>query len=173
MAHFAEIDENNIVLRVVVIDDSDCAGGDYPESETIGAHFCNKLFGGTWKQTSYNSNFRKNYAGIGHIYNSEKDMFVAPQPYPSWILNDEGDWEAPISYPDDGDMYIWDEDTLSWVLVAMNVNATSKEELETLDGVGPSLAQAIIDGRPWTSVNDLTTISGISQTMVDGWNITV
>jgi len=114
MAHFAQINENNIVTQVIVVADSDCGGGQYPESDPIGAAFCNNLLGGTWKQTSYNNNFRKRYAGIGYTFDAEKDMFIAPQPYASWTLNSEGDWEAPVAMPDDGNPYIWNEETQSW-----------------------------------------------------------
>lgn len=123
MAHFARIDENNIVIQVIVVADSDCGGGQYPDSDPIGAAFCNNLLGGTWKQTSYNNNFRKNYAGIGYIYDAENDMFVAPQPYPSWILDAEGEWQPPIPIPKDngvGDppkFYQWNEDTINWIEV--------------------------------------------------------
>ena len=117
MAHFAQIDENNIVTQVIVVADSDCGGGDYPEADPIGAAFCNNLLGGTWKQTSYNNNFRKRYAGIGYTFDAEKDMFIAPQPYPSWTLDDEGDWQPPVAMPDDDKSYYWDEETNNWVEV--------------------------------------------------------
>jgi len=117
MAHFAQIDENNIVTQVIVLADSDCGGGQYPEADPIGAAFCNNLLGGIWKQTSYNNNFRKRYAGIGYTFDAEKDMFIAPQPYPSWTLDDEGDWQAPVPYPDDGKVYEWDEENQTWVEV--------------------------------------------------------
>jgi len=123
MAHFAEINSNNIVLRVVVIDDS---------VESDGENWCNNFFGGgNWKQTSYNTHgnqhptgtpFRKNYAGIGHIYDSTRDAFIAPQPFPSWNLVEETClWEAPIPYPTvpegSTDIYTWNEDTQAWDLV--------------------------------------------------------
>lgn len=114
MAHFAEIDANNIVKRVIVVSNDDCNGGDFPGSEASGAAFCHNLLGGTWKQTSYNSNFRKRYAGKGFKYDADLDMFITPQPYASWTLNSEGDWEAPVAKPDDGNEYIWNEDTQSW-----------------------------------------------------------
>lgn len=114
MAHFAQIDENNTVTQVIVVSDSDCGGGQYPESDPIGAAFCNRLLGGNWKQTSYNNNFRKQYAGIGYTFDAERDMFIAPQPYPSWTLDNEGDWQPPVPYPTDGKMYYWDEDFQSW-----------------------------------------------------------
>lgn len=114
MAHFAEINANNIVKRVIVVSDDDCGGGTYPGSDPIGATFCNNLLGGTWKQTSYNNNFRKRYAGKGFKYDADLDMFITPQPYASWTLNFEGDWEAPVAKPDDGNEYIWNENTQSW-----------------------------------------------------------
>jgi hypothetical protein len=114
MAHFAQIDENNIVTQVIVVADSDCGGGQYPESDPTGAAFCNKLLGGTWKQTSYNNNFRKRYAGVGYKYDADLDMFIAPQPYPSWTLDNEGDWQPPVAMPDDGNPYVWNEETQSW-----------------------------------------------------------
>ena len=117
MAHFAEINENNVVTQVIVVADSNCGGGQYPESDPIGASFCNKLFGGIWKQTSYNNNFRKQYAGIGYTFDSNKDVFIAPQPYPSWTLNDESDWISPLPYPDDNNDYIWNEETQTWDLI--------------------------------------------------------
>lgn len=115
MAYFAQIDENNIVTQVIVVADSDCGGGQYPESDPIGAAFCNNLLGGTWKQTSYNNNFRKRYAGIGYSFDADNDMFIAPQPFPSWTLDDEGAWQPPIKMPDDDKMYQWDEETQAWI----------------------------------------------------------
>jgi hypothetical protein len=118
MAHFAKLDENNVVLEVIVVSNRDCSTPDGTEVESIGIAFCECLFGGTWKQTSYNGNFRKRYAGIGYTYDADLDAFIPPKPYPSWILNDEtANWEAPIPMPDDGKTYVWDEDTLSWVEV--------------------------------------------------------
>jgi len=86
------------------------------ESEEKGVAFCKSLFGADirWVQTSYNANFRKNYASIGGIYNADIDAFVPPKPYPSWSLNADAQWEAPVPMPDDG-MYSWDEDSQSWV----------------------------------------------------------
>jgi len=107
MAHFAELDESNIVLRVVVVND------DY---EADGENWCNNFFGGTWKQTSYNATIRKNYAGIGFIYDETRDAFIPPQPYNSWILNETTcRYEAPVAYPDDGKRYEWDEDIINWI----------------------------------------------------------
>lgn len=117
MAHFAQLGENNIVLQVVVISNSDTVNSDGVESEEVGIEFCKGLFGEDtqWAQTSYNANFRKNYAGIGYTYDVSIDAFVPPQPYPSWTLNlNTATWEAPVPMPDDGQRYAWDESTLSW-----------------------------------------------------------
>jgi hypothetical protein len=114
MAHFAEIDSNNVVTRVIVVSNDDCAGGEYPESDAPGAAFCNGLLGGTWKQTSYNNNFRKRYAGIGYAFREDLDAFIAPQPYPSWTLNEEtADWEAPVARPAEG-VWTWNEANQEW-----------------------------------------------------------
>jgi hypothetical protein len=113
MAHFCELDENNVVLRVVVVDNKDTADAFGVEKEHIGAAHLEKILGGTWKQTSYNGNIRKNYAGIGYTYRQDIDAFVPPQPFPSWILNANAQWEAPVAMPTDG-MYSWDEETTSW-----------------------------------------------------------
>ena len=114
MAHYAQLDANNVVTQVVVIDNRDTADANGVEKEHIGAAFCERLFGGTWKQTSYNGNIRKNYAGIGYTYRADIDAFVAPKPFPSWILNANAQWEAPVAMPSDGQMYSWDEATTSW-----------------------------------------------------------
>ena len=118
MAHFARLDENNVVQQVIVVANKDTADADGNELESIGVAFCQKLLGGNWKQTSYNGNIRKNYAGIGYTYRADIDAFVPPQPYPSWVLNpDTAQWEAPVPMPTDGKMYSWDEATQSWVEV--------------------------------------------------------
>ena len=117
MAHFAQLDDNNVVTQVIVVANSDTADANGVEKEYIGAAFCERLFGGTWKQTSYNGNIRKNYAGIGYTYRADIDAFVAPQPYPSWALNDQAQWQAPVPMPTDGKRYSWDEATTSWVEV--------------------------------------------------------
>jgi len=117
MAHFAQIDENNIVVSVIVVDNKDTADANGVEKEYIGAAFCERLFGGTWKQTSYNGNIRKNYAGIGYTYRSDIDAFTAPQPYASWTLNEDAQWQAPTAMPTDGKMYSWDEATTSWIKI--------------------------------------------------------
>jgi len=117
MAHFAQLNENDIVIQVIVINNSELLGENGKESEQIGIDFCKSLFGQNtvWKQTSYNSTFRKNYAGVGFYFNEILDAFIPQQPFPSWVLNEETClWEAPTPYPVDGKFYSWDEQTLSW-----------------------------------------------------------
>jgi hypothetical protein len=121
MAHFAELDNNNVVLRVVVVG-NDCV----PSDEHIdGETWCINFFkGGTWKQTSYNHNFRKQYAGMGYTYDAAKNKFISPQPYTSWALDANDDWQAPVTYPtittygsnDPLDIYLisWDEAGQKW-----------------------------------------------------------
>jgi hypothetical protein len=118
MAHFAQLNEENIVINVIVINNETINNLPFPESEPIGVEFCKSLYGveTIWKQTSYNGNFRKNYAAIGYNFDLLIDAFIAPKPYQSWLLNtDTGKWEAPVPYPNDGKEYYWDEPTLSWV----------------------------------------------------------
>jgi len=118
MAHFAQLDENNVVIQVIVVDNRDTSTPDGTEKEYLGVAFCERLFGGTWKQTSYNGNIRKNYAGIGYTYNADIDAFVPPQPFASWTLNnDTAQWKAPVAMPEDGNAYSWDEHTTSWIEV--------------------------------------------------------
>jgi len=118
MAHFAKLDENNIVTEVIVVGNKDTSDANGVEKEYIGAAFCERLFGGTWKQTSYNGNMRKRYAGIGFTYNSALDAFVPPKPFASWVLNSTtADWDAPVAKPTDEQSYSWNEETLSWVVV--------------------------------------------------------
>ena len=114
MSHFARIDENGLVLQVVVVDNKDTADASGVEKEHIGAAHLEKILGGTWKQTSYNGNMRKNYAGIGYTYRVDIDAFVPPQPFTSWTLNADAQWEPPVAMPTDGKMYSWDESTISW-----------------------------------------------------------
>jgi hypothetical protein len=122
MAHYAQIDENNIVTQVIVIDNKDTADANGVEKEYIGAAFCERLFGGIWKQTSYNGNKRKNYAGIGYKYHADIDAFAPPQPFPSWTLDVNAQWKPPTPMPEDG-MYSWDEATASWVAVPFTTQA--------------------------------------------------
>lgn len=115
MAHFAELDSNNVVLRVIVVGNKDTADANGVEKEHIGAAFCERLFGGNWKQTSYNGNKRKNYAGIGYTYDAGRDAFIPPKLFASWVLNETTcQWEAPVAMPTDGKRYSWDEATTSW-----------------------------------------------------------
>jgi hypothetical protein len=120
MAHFAQLNEINTVLEVIVVDNEILKDSSGIEREELGIAFLISWCGGYpyWKQTSYNGNFRKNYAGIGYTYDSQRDAFIPPKPYGSWLLNEETcQWEAPVPHPTDGNMYVWDEPTLSWVLV--------------------------------------------------------
>jgi len=119
MAHFAQLNEENLVTQVIVVANQDTADQDGVENEAIGIEFCTNLLGGKWVQTSYNGNIRKNYAGIGYKYDATLDAFIPPQPFASWTLNEEtAQWEAPIPYPEDGKRYTWDEETISWAEVA-------------------------------------------------------
>lgn len=118
MAHFAKIDENNIVTQVVVVENKDTADAFGVEKEHIGAAHLEKILGGTWKQTSYNGNFRKNYAGIGYSFDGQRNAFIPPKPFNSWVLVEETcQWKAPVDMPNDGQMYTWDEDSTSWNVV--------------------------------------------------------
>jgi len=118
MAHFAQLNEENLVTQVIVVANQDTADQDGVENETIGIEFCTNLLGGKWVQTSYNGNIRKNYAGIGYKYDATLDAFIPPQPFSSWTLNEEtAQWEAPTAYPTDDKRYTWDEETTSWVEV--------------------------------------------------------
>jgi hypothetical protein len=135
MAHFAELDENNIVTRVVVVgNDIATAAGPLGENDmhVDGETWCVNFFnGGTWKQTSYNNNFRKQYAGKGYTFDAAKDKFISPQPFASWALDGNDDWQAPVTYPtvteygDPAKKYFisWDEDNQRWI-------ATDQEDPE-------------------------------------------
>lgn len=117
MAHFAELDENNVVLRVIVVDNKDILDSQGNESEQIGVQFCQSLLGMStrWKQCSYNGKFRKNYPGPGSTYDETKDAFIHKKPWDSWILNEDTcQWEPPIPRPEGLDPWVWDEPTVSW-----------------------------------------------------------
>ena len=112
MAHFAELNGDKIVLRVCVVDNNiETSSGKLGvnDKHVDGETWCVNFWGGIWKQTSYNNNFRKQYAGKGMIYDTAKDKFIRPQPYASWSLDSEDDWQAPITYPDDDKEYTWNE----------------------------------------------------------------
>jgi hypothetical protein len=116
MAHFAKIDENNRVVEVIVVNNSDCGNLEFPESESIGQTFLTSIgLVGNWKQTSYNSSFRKNFAGFGYSYDETINAFISDKPHNSWILNEEtAKWETPIEYPTDGKLYKWNEEIINW-----------------------------------------------------------
>jgi hypothetical protein len=114
MAHFAELDPENKVLRIIVVNNNELLV-DGVESETKGIEFCQSLFGGEWKQTSFNNNIRKNYAGIDYSYDLIRDAFIPPKPFESWTLDEETcKWKAPVARPDNDSKYTWNEETLSW-----------------------------------------------------------
>ena len=127
MAHFCQLDENNVVLQVIVVGNDDCADTNGNEVEEIGIAFCKKLFGAetNWKQTSYNNNFRVRYAGISYTYNEELDAFIPPKPFASWVLVEEtADWQSPLGavptlteeQNTSRSIYRWNEETLNWIL---------------------------------------------------------
>jgi hypothetical protein len=120
MAHFAKLDQNNVVLEVNVVDNEHLLDANGVEREELGIAFLVQWSHGYsyWKQTSYNGNFRKNYAGIGFTYDASRDAFIPPKPYASWVLNEDTClWDAPVAYPDDGKTYSWDEATTNWIEV--------------------------------------------------------
>jgi len=129
MAHFAKLGSENTVEKVIVVHNNKLLV-DGVESEQPGVDFLNNLYktSDVWKQTSYNTQggvhklggtpFRKNYAGIGYTYDEDRDAFIPPKPYPSWILNEDTClWEAPVAFPDDGKNYDWNEETAKWVVI--------------------------------------------------------
>jgi len=129
MAHFVELDESNVVIRGIVVGNQNCLDEHGSESEAVGIVFCQSLYGAatTWKQTSYNTHggvhqaggnpFRKNYAGVGYFYDTSRDAFIPPSPYPSWVLNEESClWESPVPRPPDTEttIYSWNEADGIW-----------------------------------------------------------
>ena len=121
MAHYAFLDKNNRVTDVIVgIDETELIEGKDPET------WYSEFRGQTAKRTSYNSNFRYNFAGIGFTYDENLDAFIPPKPYSSWLLNELCQWEAPYPKPDDGNSYLWDEDSLSWI-----INSEEETKIET------------------------------------------
>ncbi len=120
MAHFAKMDDNNVVLTVNVVANETVNNLSFPESEPVGVSFLTEWSGGyvNWKQTSYNAKFRKNFAGVGYTYDDALDAFIPPKPYISWILNTNTyQWDPPIPYPNDEKNYYWDEQIQNWALV--------------------------------------------------------
>ena len=132
MAHFAQLDGDNKVINVIVVADAIITNSEDEQVEQLGIDFCKATYGNdtNWKQTSYNSNIRKNYAGLGYTYSVEKDAFISPQTHRGWKLNDETcKWEAPVAYPNTftqnltdengepmADIYYWNENKLKWEL---------------------------------------------------------
>jgi hypothetical protein len=114
MAHFAKLGTGNIVEQVIVV------SNDIAITEKAGVDFINKLYNtrDVWKQTSYNNNIRKNFAGIGYHYDQTRDAFIPPKPFNSWILNEDTClWNAPVAYPTDGNRYNWNETNLTWDII--------------------------------------------------------
>ena len=111
MAYFAQLDKDNKVIDIQVVND------DIAVTEAAGVEFLTQLLGGTgwWKQTYIDGSSRKNYAGLGFIFDGARDAFIRPQPYPSWTLNEATcQWDPPTPYPDDGKNYVWNEETKAW-----------------------------------------------------------
>lgn len=114
MGHFAKLDDANVVTDVIVVSNETLNNLPFPESEPVGVAFLTEWSGGytNWKQTSYSASFRKNFAGVGFTYDSVLDAFIAPKPFPSWLLNTTTcQWQAPVPYPTDGKNYYWNEET--------------------------------------------------------------
>ena len=119
MAHFAELNDTNTVLQVIVLSNETCGEPElqYPDTESVGRVFIAQTLGlgWNWKQTSYNGTFRSKYAGVGYIYDADEDVFISPHPYPSWSLNEDTClWVSPVPMPDDGNVYYWDEETQAY-----------------------------------------------------------
>lgn len=125
MAHFAKISENtDIVETVIVIGNDDCGGGDYPQSEAIGQDFIANVLGldGEWIQTSYSGSFRRMFSHVGGKYLRDLDVFVERQPFVSWSLDENLEWQPPIPFPNDGKAYSWDDATYSWIEVYPSID---------------------------------------------------
>jgi len=131
MAHFAQLDENNIVIQVIVVSNNECLDENGNESEDKGIAFCQSLFGGKWVQTSYSGKIRKRYAAIDYVYDENLDAFIPPKPFNSWTLNTEiYNWVSPIPIPSDFNIltkpYLWNEETLSWDPIVQPVTTGSQ-----------------------------------------------
>ena len=124
MAYFAKLGTGNIIEQVISINNSVITDANGVEQEQLGVDFINKLYNtrDVWKQTSYNNNIRKNFAGIGYQYDQSRDAFIAPKPFNSWILNEDTClWNAPVVMPIDDNKYKWNEQTLSWDILQSNI----------------------------------------------------
>ena len=152
MAHYAQLDENNIVTQVIVVSNEDIKDNNGVESEDIGIAFCKKLLGAetNWKQTSYNNSIRVRYAGIGYSYNAELDAFIAPKPFASWVLNEEtADWVSPVGAAPTlteaqvtaRSYYTWDEENGEW-----DLTTPDGYNPDARDGDGDGIVQ---EGTPW------------------------
>lgn len=121
MGYFAQLDDNNVVIQVISISNGVLQEPNlsFPDTEPLGQEFIRDVLGlpGEWRQTSFNNNFRGRYAGIGYTYDTQRDEFIAPQPFPSWSLDANGDWQPPTPMPEDSGMWFWDEGSLSWMPV--------------------------------------------------------
>lgn len=144
MAHFAQLDQDNIITQVIVVSNDVIIDNTGQESEELGIAFCQSLYGEDtcWVQTSYNGNLRKRYAGIGYTYDTVLDAFVAPQPYPSWLLDAESAaWVAPIPQPQDelgpDQRYIWSEDQQTWQILEFPQTSSTEGELIDTPEVTP------------------------------------
>ena len=124
MAHFAKINSDNIVEQVIVVNNNVVQDILQRDVEQLGIDFCKKLFGDetNWVQTSYNNNIRKQFAKIGDTYDKEKDKFISPQPFPSWVLDENDDWQAPTPKPEDDKAYVWNEKDKTWDIVDVPEN---------------------------------------------------
>lgn len=121
MANFALLDENNIVQNVDVVNNETIDNLPFPQSEPVGIAFLQTIYGPSskWAQTSFSGSFRYRYAGIGYFFDESVQAFIAPKPFPSWLLNTaDYSWQAPVPYPTDGEPYSWDETTQSWVIIS-------------------------------------------------------
>ena len=128
MAHFARVDKNNIVQSVHVVDNENLLNEHGKEEEDFGIVHLNKIHGVgfTWVQTSYNNKFRKQYACFGQTYDKTNDVFILPQPYSSWSLDENHDWQPPIPMPENENLYTWNEDTQSWDIIEENYRMIRK-----------------------------------------------
>jgi hypothetical protein len=128
MAHFAQI-ENSQVVNILVVLNEDIGNLPFPESEPVGRAFLDAIFpGNEWQQTSYNRNFRKNYATIGGVFDAARDAFIGVQPYENWVLNEDACiWIPPVPYPEDGKGYSWDQRANAWIISRVPVTVIGEQ----------------------------------------------